>query len=425
VLGSSNPIVSVVIPCYNQSRFLSTAIESVLAQSWRPTEIIVVDDGSTDSTAAVADQYGGRLTYHYKPNGGLASARNFGIRHATGTFLAFLDSDDWWHPRFLETVIGVLRHRQGPGLAYCRQQPVDQSGVPLATAVMNDAIVGNLVTALIAGNRVTADAVVVDAASVLRVGGFDESLRSNEDWDLWLRLAENGVPFIFVPRTLAYYRQHSGGLHLDLGPMYRSYVAVLEKHARARRDAAFRQAHREAMARGLSLQAVHAVSAHGVENALGLACEVARAYHEEVTGCPDHFVAMIDALSTTGPAGDGANACPHSLGAFAMLRTLPRALPSREYNELVGTVYLALAITQLRDHHWAGGARSVVLALWTAPRLAVHRGLRRWIGAVVHTKGLALLPYSLRPTARARMPKQVPMSRLKMTEHTGRSSVGA
>ena len=88
------PLVSVIIPAYNRDRYLAEAIESVLAQTYPAIELIVVDDGSSDRTAEVAQRYA--LTYHFQPNGGISAARNAGIALATGEFLAFLDSDDIW-----------------------------------------------------------------------------------------------------------------------------------------------------------------------------------------------------------------------------------------------------------------------------------------------------------------------------------------
>jgi len=98
---SEQPLISVVIPCFNDERHLSEAIRSALEQTYPRVEVIVVDDGSTDGSLAVAQSFGDQVTVLRKPNGGLASARNFGMREASGTFITFLDSDDILFPHFL------------------------------------------------------------------------------------------------------------------------------------------------------------------------------------------------------------------------------------------------------------------------------------------------------------------------------------
>ena len=109
--------VSCVIPVFNGERFLAAAIDSVLAQSLSEIEIIVVDDGSTDGTRDVLDRFGARVVYIHQANAGPASARNNGIRHASGEFIAFLDSDDLWHPE--KTVIQLSRFATRANLAIC------------------------------------------------------------------------------------------------------------------------------------------------------------------------------------------------------------------------------------------------------------------------------------------------------------------
>lgn len=107
-MSSNLPLVSVIIPVYNRERYLAEAIDSVFAQTYPAIELIVVDDGSTDRSAEVAQQYLPRLSYHYQSNGGIGSARNAGIALATGEFLAFLDSDDLWMTEKLSLQIAAL-----------------------------------------------------------------------------------------------------------------------------------------------------------------------------------------------------------------------------------------------------------------------------------------------------------------------------
>src|SRR5215212_11526906 len=103
-----NPLVSVVIPTYNRRRLVVEAVESALAQTYRPLEILVVDDGSTDGTEAELHRFGSAVRYLKQPNQGAAAARNRGIRAATGELVAFLDSDDLWAPAKIEKQVALM-----------------------------------------------------------------------------------------------------------------------------------------------------------------------------------------------------------------------------------------------------------------------------------------------------------------------------
>ena len=100
--------VSIIIPCYNQGHFLRDAVQSALSQTWRPVEILVVNDGSTDCTSDVVATFGTAVKLIEKRNGGLSSARNAGLREATGNFVVFLDADDLLHPKCLEAGMDEL-----------------------------------------------------------------------------------------------------------------------------------------------------------------------------------------------------------------------------------------------------------------------------------------------------------------------------
>src|SRR5262249_441294 len=125
---SALPLVTVVIPTYNRADLLPDAIESVLAQSYKPIEIIVVDDGSTDDTRAVATRFGDRIRYVYQENAERAAARNHGLRLACGDFIAFLDSDDYWDHDKIESDVSVLAEHTGTGVVYSDLEIVDLHG---------------------------------------------------------------------------------------------------------------------------------------------------------------------------------------------------------------------------------------------------------------------------------------------------------
>lgn len=239
--------VSVVIPAYNAGRFLGQAIESVVAQSLAAHEIIVVDDGSSDDTFATARACPG-VTCLRQANRGAAAARNAGIGHACGDFIAFLDADDVWLPDKLERQLAAFdRHPEAgfsfsafwfvpagvtdardapyepePLLAWLGDRP-DSHGTPS----------GVMYKVLLACNCVNTSSVLVRAPALREVGGFDDSFLFGEDWDLWLRLAER-FPGIYMRRPTARVRLHgeslSGRADDRTEAYYSANVRVLEKH---------------------------------------------------------------------------------------------------------------------------------------------------------------------------------------------------
>src|SRR3989441_7830895 len=122
------PVVSVVIPVYNGERYLADAIQSVLDQTYQNLEVIVVDDGSRDGSAAVAKRFGEAIRYVHRANGGVCKARNTGIAVARGTYLAFLDQDDLWLPDKLAAQVAYLDSHPEVGAVYCQCQVMEVMG---------------------------------------------------------------------------------------------------------------------------------------------------------------------------------------------------------------------------------------------------------------------------------------------------------
>src|SRR5439155_12157099 len=120
--------VSVVIPSYNRAYIVGQAIESALQQTHRPVEVLVADDGSTDDTRRVVEGYGPPVRYFYQPNAGVSAARNLGLRHARGEFIALLDSDDWWLPWKVEAQVRLLRAFPDVGMVWTDMAAVDEAG---------------------------------------------------------------------------------------------------------------------------------------------------------------------------------------------------------------------------------------------------------------------------------------------------------
>jgi glycosyltransferase involved in cell wall biosynthesis len=226
--GTSTAVVSVIIPAYNQGRFVAAAIESVLRQSLQAFEVIVVDDGSTDDTAAVvAGIKDPRVRCVRQSNRGLSAARNTGIRNSAGEFLSFLDSDDLFLPGKLEWLVAALKASPDGGIAAGQAVPIDEEGNrlgrPFETPLPDDA------PRLLLGNPLHVGSVVVRKTWQERVGFFDESLRSYEDWDMWLRLVYAGCRTLWVPRPVSLYRFHRDQMTRIGTQMTRATFAVLEK----------------------------------------------------------------------------------------------------------------------------------------------------------------------------------------------------
>lgn len=207
--------VDVILPVYNGLPYLRQAVESVLAQTHTALNLYVVDDGSTDGVADyIASVEDGRLTLFTKPNGGLSSARNFGILHSSAPYVAFLDADDVWYPEKLRKQLALLRRRPTAGLVHAYQHFIDDTGRIIGSAERSAQ--GYVFDELLNGNIVTGSAsiAVVRRDALDRVGTFREDLTAGEDWEMWLRIAEF-YEFDCVPEHLAAIRQWHGSMQQD------------------------------------------------------------------------------------------------------------------------------------------------------------------------------------------------------------------
>jgi glycosyltransferase involved in cell wall biosynthesis len=207
-------------------------VNSVLAQTFTDWEAIIVDDGSTDNTREVAAQFTDpRIRYIYQDNRGLSAARNTGLQNARSEFIALLDADDTWKPRFLERMMATLRENPTATAAYCGFQWIDAEGLPLRQSVMRVVAPERFYEELLYhGNWISACSVVVRLTAYRAAGPFDESLRACEDTDMWLRMAQNSAQFIGVPEVLVFYRRTSTNMSDDVDRMRKALATVLEKH---------------------------------------------------------------------------------------------------------------------------------------------------------------------------------------------------
>lgn len=234
------PAVTLVIATYNHARLLPEALASALGQTLRP-DIVVVDDESTDDTPAVLARYADRVRALRVPHGGLAAARNAGLAAAHGRFVAFLDADDLLDPAKLETQTAILERESEVGWTYCDVRIEDQATGEATTAsarfdYAHRRLDGWIFPALVGGNFIPAMAPLVRRAVLERTGGFDPSLTSLEDWDLWLRLALE-APARYSPEVQATYRVQAGGMSRDRARMDHQRFRALDKLGRARPEA--------------------------------------------------------------------------------------------------------------------------------------------------------------------------------------------
>lgn len=220
--------VSVIIPAYNADRFLREAVESALAQTHKAFEVIVVDDGSTDGTAAILEQFRGRIKVISQGNQGLASARNAGARAAGGEWLAFLDADDYWAANKIERQLGLVH--AGVDLIYSDRFNVgDRGSVPELHSDFMPLYEGDVfLDLLIVGNLITASSVLVRRSTFQMLGGFFDGAPGTEDWDLWIHVAaERGVRVCREP--LVYYRLHSCNMSRNTARMSAARLAVTRR----------------------------------------------------------------------------------------------------------------------------------------------------------------------------------------------------
>ncbi len=227
------PLISVIIPNYNHTHFISNAIQSVLAQTYSNFEIIVVDDGSTDDSQAVIAGFGDKVHYIWQENQGLGAARNTGIRAAAGEFVALLDADDQWNPDYLENMILLTDKFSNAGVYYCCAQGIDDEGYLLPQKFgLNPNSTENTIKTLLKANFIIPSTVLIRRSVVVECGYFDQhnrGLHGCEDWDLWLRIAPD-YELIGTDDCFVRYRIHDSSLSANIPGMQRATRAVIEKH---------------------------------------------------------------------------------------------------------------------------------------------------------------------------------------------------
>ena len=230
---TERPLIAAIIPCYNGARYLADAIESVLSQTYRPLEVIVIDDGSTDGTPDVIRSFGGRIRSDRQRNVGVAAARNHGVRLATARFLSFLDADDLWPADKLRLQMAALESDTSLGLVTGYAEQFVSPELPEVVR-SRFAHVGEVLQARVAG------AMLVRREDFERVGEFSAGLATGETIDWFLRAAEAGVRGVVLSNVVLRRRIHTTNHGILQRDTRGDYIRIIKSALDRRREKARR-----------------------------------------------------------------------------------------------------------------------------------------------------------------------------------------
>jgi glycosyltransferase involved in cell wall biosynthesis len=224
-----NRTISVIIPVYNGAAEVSRAVDSALGQVDCAVEVIVLNDGSKDNTASVLEAYGERIRLINQSNSGLAKTRNNGITLATGEWVAFLDHDDYWEPNKLSLQLQAAE-RTGFDVVYTNAGNFGEvARVADLRSEPNEMAEGDLLEQLLLDNFIVVSSVMVKRSLIQEIEGFDASLASVEDWDLWLKLSARGVSFAAVREPVTKYQWRAGSMSKNYELMRTTRKEILQR----------------------------------------------------------------------------------------------------------------------------------------------------------------------------------------------------
>lgn len=225
---TSSLTVDAVIPVYNGAQYIKQALDSVVTQTHAPTTIYVIDDGSTDGTAEIVKHYSSLIPIQYihQENKGLSAARNTGIQLCTSTYVALLDADDVWLPNKLAAQLQVFQSSElkNLGLVYCQYSIIDGQGQDTSSFYIfhiDQTIRGQVFDNIVPANKIASSGsgVLIKRACFNQIGLFNESLTALEDWDMWLRIAQQ-YDLDFTTETLVKIRRHGQNMQGDTVHMF-------------------------------------------------------------------------------------------------------------------------------------------------------------------------------------------------------------
>jgi glycosyltransferase involved in cell wall biosynthesis len=229
----SNPLVSVIIPVYNGALYLREALASIFAQDYRPFEVIVVDDGSTDESAAIAQSFDA-VQYHAQSHRGIAAARNYALTFAQGEYVAFLDQDDLWSSHKLSLQVSYMEEHPDVGIVLANERMFLTPGFRMPYWLRQDYLDEDH-TGCLPGTW------VVRRSVFARVGNFKSVYTIADDFDWFLRAKDAGIPFEVLSETLLLKRVHPANHSSNLKVGQAELLKVLKesidrKHARAAKN---------------------------------------------------------------------------------------------------------------------------------------------------------------------------------------------
>lgn len=223
-------LVSIITPLYNGENYIAEAIQSVLSQNYPHFELLVINDGSTDHSHDVISPFLGdkRIRYFEKENGGVASARNFALQRARGTWIGFLDQDDRWLPDKLTNQITALQRQPDAALIHSRQAYIDAGGNPINDYSKDwvDSLQGHCFSSLFNRNRIAVLTVLLNKEVLISIGAFNEKTSMVDDYELWLRICYR-YPIAFLDEVVAEYRLHDKNASYDHFRMERAELKAL------------------------------------------------------------------------------------------------------------------------------------------------------------------------------------------------------
>ena len=226
----SGTLCSIIIPAYNHGKYIERSVQSALDQTYKNVEIIVADDGSTDDTFERVAQFGDRINYIRKENTGRGDNRNRALIESSGTYIQFLDADDYIDPTKLEKQVPIIDNDDEIAVVYSDCSCNDPSGEEIGNASYPLRDDEDPLPLLLGRTLFGIHAAITRRDAIMAVGMFDPHPLAQEDWDLWLKLALAGYKYRYVPGDLARYDQAGSGTVVNARLMYRRMKHMLDKY---------------------------------------------------------------------------------------------------------------------------------------------------------------------------------------------------